>query len=479
MAKPNYFDPADIETQARYRPGVASNIFNVLTGGLAGQITGSTQRAQEAARARQALLQEDLDKRNEQRMIERMKIQQAEMLKRQLELEANRTDAENRRRLLEATGAEDVLTGRDQTFVGPVEQAQELGRQIARVQRLATREKEAPERESLIGRLVAEMGPTERAAMEAGLVTPYEKMDMASLRRVAGASDVSLRKQEEARRAKQDEGKVFVSRNAAGDVSVQGPSDLVSRFQAANPDFFRKKKDSPYKVSMRQTEDGSSFNVDFGEMTADEIKGIAPQLEEMKKAYGSLSRSDLSGAGAATGGTAGAAKPIAKGPAAVEGESMVGRGSGKARSGAAAAIAAQPQAEPEPQVLGPMSPEQEFAAINRKLAEIESRGGASAYGARQTLTTPFYTDVASELNVQPEQVGASVYQRTPRTVVSQNFPVEQFRNLPQEVQNRLYIDAMNKSAQAMQQAGYKPSGKYSEYQMNDPWIGSMFDKLSR
>jgi len=304
-------------------------------------------------------------------------------------------------------------------------------------------------------------------------------MDMASLRRVAGASDVSLRKQEEARRAKQDEGKVFVSRNAAGDVSVQGPSDLVSRFQAANPDFFRKKKDSPYKVSMRQTEDGSSFNVDFGEMTADEIKGIAPQLEEMKKAYGSLSRSDLSGAGAATGGTAGAAKPIAKGPAAVEGESMVGRGSGKARSGAAAAIAAQPQAEPEPQVLGPMSPEQEFAAINRKLAEIESRGGASAYGARQTLTTPFYTDVASELNVQPEQVGASVYQRTPRTVVSQNFPVEQFRNLPQEVQNRLYIDAMNKSAQAMQQARYKPSGKYSEYQMNDPWIGSMFDKLSR
>jgi hypothetical protein len=323
------------------------------------------------------------------------------------------------------------------------------------------------------------MGATERAAVEAGVVSPYETMDIASLRKMRAASDVSLRKQEEARRAKQDEGKVFVSRNAAGDVSVQGPSDLVSKFQASNPDFFRKKKDSPYKVSMRQTEDGSSFNVDFEEMTADEIKGIAPQLEEMKKAYGVLSRNDLSGAGAATGGTAGAAKPIAKGPAAGEGEAMVGRNDGKARSAAAAAVAAQARAEAEPQVLGPMSPEQEFAAINRKLAEIESRGGASAYGARQTLTTPFYTDVASELNVQPEQVGGSVYQRTPRTVVSQNFPTEQFRNLPQEVQNRLYIDAMNKSAQAMQQSGYKPSGKFSEYQLNDPWIGSMFDKLSR
>jgi len=477
MATQNYPDVGTLEQASKYRTGVPTRLLNVLTGGLAGAITGSTEKAQEAARARQALLQEDLDKRTEQRMIERMKLQQAEMLKRQLELENARTDAENRRRLLETAGTEEALTGK--YITGPVEQSQELGRQIGRLQKLSVDQKEAAEKAGLIGQLTAEMGPTERAAVEAGVVSPYESMDIASLRRMRGASDVSLRKQEEARRAKQDKGKVFVSRNAAGDVSVQGPSDLITQFQTANPDFFSKKKDSPYKVSMRQTEDGSSFNVDFGDMTADEIKGIAPQLEEMKKAYGSLSRSDLSGAGAATGGTAGAAKPIAKGPAGVEGEPMVGRSSGKARSGAAAAIASQPQAEPEPQVLGPMSPEQEFAAINRKLAEIESRGGASAYGARQTLTTPFYTDVASELNVQPEQVGASVYQRTPRTVVSQNFPVEQFRNLPQEVQNRLYIDAMNKSAQAMQQAGYKPSGKYSEYQLNDPWIGSMFDKLSR
>lgn len=70
----NYPDPADIEAQAKYRPGVASNIFNVLTGGLAGAVTGSTQRAQEAARARQALLQEEFGKRDEQRMMERQLI---------------------------------------------------------------------------------------------------------------------------------------------------------------------------------------------------------------------------------------------------------------------------------------------------------------------------------------------------------------------------------------------------------------------
>ena len=462
-----------LEKQATSRVNPLLKGLSMLTGGIAGEFTGTNEQIRQQRTAKRALMEEDLAALQEERLMERVKSQQAEMLKRQLELEAARTDTENRRRLLEASGTEEALTGK--YITGPVEQSQELGRQIGRLQKLSVDQKEAAEKARLIGRLIAESGGDNEE-----LASSFDKLDMATLRRMEASSDVGLRKQEEARRAKQDEGKVFVSRNAAGDVSVQGPSDLVSKFQASNPDFFRKKKDSPYKVSMRQTEDGSSFNVDFGEMTADEIKGIAPQLEDMKKAYGALSQAGLNGGvGAAGTATAGAAKPIAKGPAAGEGESMVGRGSGKARSGAAAAIAAQPQAEPEPQVLGPMSPEQEFSAINRKLAEMEARGGASAYGARQTLTTPFYTDVASELNVQPEQVGASVYQRTPRTVVSQNFPAEQFRNLPQEVQNRLYIDAMNKSAQAMQQSGYKPSGKFSEYQLNDPWIGSMFDKLSR
>ena len=89
MATPNYFDPADIETQARYRPGVASHIFNVLTGGLAGQISGSTQRAQEAARARQALLQEEFGKRDEQRMLDRQLMINA--LQQGIELSPNGT----------------------------------------------------------------------------------------------------------------------------------------------------------------------------------------------------------------------------------------------------------------------------------------------------------------------------------------------------------------------------------------------------
>jgi hypothetical protein len=92
MATPKYFDPADIETQARYRPGVASNIFNVLTGGLAGQISGSTQRAQEAARARQALLQEEFGKRDEERAIKRQLFVNA--IQQGAELDPNATIAQ-------------------------------------------------------------------------------------------------------------------------------------------------------------------------------------------------------------------------------------------------------------------------------------------------------------------------------------------------------------------------------------------------
>lgn len=461
----------ELEKQANKRVNPLLKGLSMLTGGIAGEFTGTNEQIRQQRQAKRTLMEENLAALQEERLMARLKAQQEEMLKRQIELENERTQADLLRRSEEAAGAEDVLGG--STFVGPVSQSRELGRRTARLQRLATGEKEASEKAGLIGRLNAEMGATEKAAIESGIMPDYSQLDINTLRRMAGASDVSQRQKLEARQAKLDEGKVFVSRNASGDVSVQGPADLVNRFQTANPEFFKRRKDSPYKVSMRETEDGRSFNVDFGEMTADEIKGIAPQLDDMKKAYGASSREDLSGAGGE--GT----KAFPKAPPVKEGEPMVGRSDGKARSAAAAAVAAQARAEAEPQALGPMSPEQEFSAINRKLAEMEARGGSSAYGARQTLTTPFYTDVASELNVQPEQVGGSVYQRTPRTVVSQNFPAEQFRNLPQEVQNRLYIEAMNKSAQAMRDAKYKPSGTFSEYQLNDPWMGSMFDKLSR
>jgi hypothetical protein len=301
--------------------------------------------------------------------MERVKNQQAEMLKRQLELEAGRTAAEERRQLLDVTGAEEVLTGADKTNIGPVEQAQEIGRRKARVQKLVTGEREAAEKARLIGRLEAEMSPEEKEAMQLGVIPNYSTYDINTLRQKEGASDVSIRNKAEARQAKQDEGRVFVSRSASGEVSVQGPADLVRKYQDANPDVFTKRKNSPYKISMRETEDGRSFNVDFGDMPIDEIQKIAPQLDQMKKAYGVSSQADLSGGGAGAGATT--AKPLPKAPAATPGDPMVGRGSGKPRGEVADMIAKEVAAQPD--MYGPPTPREQFLQTGKRLSELESR----------------------------------------------------------------------------------------------------------
>ena len=437
-----------LETQANQRVNPLLKGLSMLTGGIAGEFTGTNEQIRQQRTAKRALMEEDLSALQEQRLMERIKNQQSEMLKRQLEIEAARTAAEERRQLLEVTGAEEVLTGADKTYVGPVEQAQELGRRKARVQKLATGEREASEKALLIGRLGAEMGATEKAAIESGVMPDYSSLDINTLRRMAGASDVSMRNKAETRQAKLDEGRLFVSRSSTGAVTVQGPADLLKKYENANPDFFTQKKGSPYKVSMRETEDGRSFNVDFGDMPIDEIQNIAPQLDQMKKAYGVSSQTDLSGGGAGAGAGASTAKPLPKGPAATPEEPMVGRGSGNTRGKVATMIANEVAAQPD--MYGPPTPREQFLQTGRRLGALESRGGTSTYGAKQTLTSPFNEAVASELNIQPERVGGeSILVKGAKAVVASEFPTEQWNNLPQEIQNKIYIDALNKSAMQM------------------------------
>ena len=435
-----------LQQQANQRVNPFMKGLSMLTGGIAGEFTGTNEDIRNRNYAKRALMEQDIDALKEERVIARTEAARVQALKDEVEREARQTAAGARKELLEVTGAEEVLTGADKTYVGPVEQAQEIGRRKARVQKLATGEREAAEKARLIGRLGAEMGATEKAAIEAGLTKDYSSLDINTLRQMEGASDVSIRNKEEARRAKQDEGRLFVSRSSTGAVNVQGPVDLIKKFENANPGFFTEKKGSPYKISMRETEDGRSFNVDFGDMNAAEVESIQPELDKMKKAYGVSSQADLSGGGAGAGATT--AKPLPKAPAATPGDPMVGRGSGKPRGEVANMIAKEVAAQPD--MYGPPTPREQFRQTGRRLSELESRGGASAYGAPQTLTSPFNEAVASELNIQPERVGSeSILVKEAKAVVASAFPVEQWNKLPQEIQNKIYIDALNKSAARM------------------------------
>jgi len=431
-----------LEEQASQRVNPLLKGLSMLTGGIAGEFTGTNEQIRQQRQAKRSLMEENLAALQEERLMARLKAQQEEMLKRQIELENERTQADLLRRSEEAAGAEDVLGG--STFVGPVSQSRELGRRTARLQRLATGEKEAAEKSKIIGRLTAEMGETEKAAIESGIIPDYSTLDINTLRRMESASDVSQRQKLEARQAKLDEGKVFVSRNAAGEVTVQGPVDLIGKYQKANPDIFSSVKGSPYKISMRQTEDGSSFNVDFGEMTVGQVEELAPQIDKMRKAYGSFSKDDLSGAGGES------TKAFPKGPAAEKGAAQVGRGTGETRSGAADAVVSEMTTPPVANMYGPLSPSEQFTKTGRELKALEGRGGTYTYGASQTLTDPFYESVASELGTKPQRIGQeSVLVKGAKSVIANEFPTEQWNSLPQEVKNRIYIEALNKSASEM------------------------------
>lgn len=444
-----------LEEQAARRVNPLLKGLSMITGGVAGELTGTNEQIRQQRQAKRTLMAEEVAALEDQRILERARITREEELKRRIAEKA----AEDEARLLEETrksrGAEMALKGEDKDMVGPLDPATMAGMAAAKA---AQARVQAERMNALKGR------ETEMRGYLAGRGVQLGEPDVETV--------AFLEAQERSKEAlKKEQDTKMQLMTPSGSVVYGSYDELAKKYPAliANISVAKTKESKPLDVSFREADGEYVFN--FG-------PGVSPEeaakyKQDVYKAFGTPKKDDLSGAGAA------GAKTFPKAPGRTEGEPMVGRSDGKARSAAAAAVAAQARVEAEPQALGPMSPEQEFSAISRKLAEIEARGGAPASGARQTLTTPFYTDVASELNVQPEQVGASVYQRTPRTVVSQNFPAEQFRSLPQEVQNRLYIEAMNKSAQAMRDARYKPSGTYSEYQLNDPWMGSMFDKLSR
>ncbi len=193
-----------LQEQATQRVNPLLKGLSMLTGGIAGEFTGTNEQIRQQRQARRAIMEEDLAALQQERMMEKMDAFEAKRLKRQLEFDEAQRLAEMQRRSEEAAGAEDVLSG--STFVGPVSQSRELGRMNARIQRLATGEKEAAEKAGLIGRLVAEMGPTERAAVESGIVPRYEDMDIGTLRKMASASEASRSIAKEARLAKREEG---------------------------------------------------------------------------------------------------------------------------------------------------------------------------------------------------------------------------------------------------------------------------------
>lgn len=106
MATPQNYS-VDLEAAASRRINPLLKGLTMLTGGLAGEFTGTNEQIRERNRARQALLQEELNKRENERLMERMKANREMIIEDQLRLEAARNkDIAERQRLAEAAARE-------------------------------------------------------------------------------------------------------------------------------------------------------------------------------------------------------------------------------------------------------------------------------------------------------------------------------------------------------------------------------------
>lgn len=119
-----------LQEQATQRVNPLLKGLSMLTGGIAGEFTGTNEQIRQQRQAKRALMEEDLAALQEERMMQRMREQQNEMLKRQLEIDEAQRLAATRSRAAEARGQANVYAGRD--TMGPFEPAEQLGMETAR-----------------------------------------------------------------------------------------------------------------------------------------------------------------------------------------------------------------------------------------------------------------------------------------------------------------------------------------------------------
>jgi hypothetical protein len=115
----------DLEQAAKYRPGAVSQIANLLTGGLYGMASGTTERAQDAATARKFLLENRMQDIQQQRMLDRIErgrqesmINEIQRIDQQEEATAKRQrEADERQRMKKAPEMKGFLTAQPESAI--------------------------------------------------------------------------------------------------------------------------------------------------------------------------------------------------------------------------------------------------------------------------------------------------------------------------------------------------------------------------
>lgn len=116
-----------LETQAGQRVNPLLKGLSMLTGGIAGEFTGTNEQIRQQRTAKRALMEEDLAALQEQRVMDRMKAQRQLMLEEDLKRLASEREANLLTGTSRAKGAAMVLGGTAKDFVGPLDAATRAG----------------------------------------------------------------------------------------------------------------------------------------------------------------------------------------------------------------------------------------------------------------------------------------------------------------------------------------------------------------
>jgi hypothetical protein len=116
-----------LETQAGQRVNPLLKGLSMLTGGIAGEFTGTNEQIRQQRTAKRALMEEDLAALQEQRVMDRIKAQRQLMLEEDLKRLASEREANLLTGTSRAKGAAMVLGGTAKDFVGPLDAATRAG----------------------------------------------------------------------------------------------------------------------------------------------------------------------------------------------------------------------------------------------------------------------------------------------------------------------------------------------------------------
>ena len=396
----------ELEKKADRRINPLLKGLSMLTGGIAGELTGTNEQMRQQRRARAVLLEEQQRQMAEQRVAERVKLQREEELKDSIKRAAIEREAAALDEARRLQGETMVARGEDATMVGPLDPQTALG--VARARAAAAKD---PRRQQLIGALSAERGPLEVLAEQQGLTTPIADLDINALERMNAAMTASIE-------AKKREPKGISMQLMTPRGMVYGTYDeLASKYpnevkniMEAKPE---KAKDIEPSVRAAYDEYGNVKPfVDFPPGYPIERQGEF--LEKVRKAYNISPVKDQDEPAPGT------PKIIGQGPTSAPGAFQVSR-FGKTRAAAAPTVATQstaptmgtPTAEEGYSIWTgryPGQPEPVLGTVNLRDVAPTAEGirgflgplGESVSGAAERYAAPIPTRRSSEMFADPE-----------------------------------------------------------------------------